>query len=110
MTARNFSIIRPNLKDDGTFRSSDPNYQMINNTGVYRLCIMAWTEAGEEFSKVIYGSYDDLMKEYEANRNLYRTLQEIRILGNGTTDTIMVHYSVNVNAIVGDDFEFAEVA
>lgn len=110
MTARNFSIIRPNLKNDGTFRNPDPRYQMINDTGVYRLTMMAWTLEGKQISKTVYGSYDDLMRIYNASRGVYRVLAEVRVLGDGSTDTNTVHYNVNVNAIVAEDFQFAEVA
>lgn len=110
MNARNFSIIRPNLKNDGTFSNPDPRYQMINDTGVYRLTMMAWTLEGRQISKIVYGSYDDLMKIYDANRGVYRVLAEVQVLEDGTTDTITFYYNVNVNAIVAEEFQFAEVA
>lgn len=82
------SIIRPNTKYDGTFRGTNPVYQMINWTGYGYLY-----HAG---NRIAQGSIEDMntLFDYMSQRRVRNcVVYEVRVLGDGSTDTTVRNYN-----------------
>lgn len=85
--------------------TTDSKYQFIAWTDIYDLFMIASLKNGSDVRLTVKGSYSDLNRIYELNKDLctYMVLSQIRLLGDGSKDLNAIRYKTSGHT-VPDDF------